>query len=264
MSLVVNEGKTIGVVPRMGSQITANSYNFDVVKEFIYLGTAITTNNDVSLEIKRRVTLANRSYFGFNRQFSSIDLSRATTLPLYKALNLPVLLYGAETWTLSSTDAAALGMFKRKVLRKIFDPVRFGDEHRIRTNREQYKIFNDMFRWFGHVVRMDEGASPRRVFDAVVGGHRQQRRPRTHWKDQAGEALTSLGVTNWRRRSQSIGAYREKSFKAGRSWQDQVLEALTSLGVTNWRRRSQSIDADRERSFKAGRSLILWLLWPHK
>ena len=37
----------------MGSQITANSYNFDVVKEFIYLGTAIKTNNDVSLEIKR-------------------------------------------------------------------------------------------------------------------------------------------------------------------------------------------------------------------
>ena len=55
MGLAVNEGKkkcmlrTSGVVPRMGSQITANSYNFDVVKEFIYLGTAINTNNDVSL-----------------------------------------------------------------------------------------------------------------------------------------------------------------------------------------------------------------------
>ena len=42
MGLVINEDKakymlsTNGVVPRMGSQITANSYNFDVVKEFIY------------------------------------------------------------------------------------------------------------------------------------------------------------------------------------------------------------------------------------
>ena len=42
MDLAINEGKmkymlsTSGVVPRMGSQITANSYNFDVVKEFIY------------------------------------------------------------------------------------------------------------------------------------------------------------------------------------------------------------------------------------
>ena len=60
--------------------------------KFIYLG----TNNDVSLEIKRRVTLANMCYFGLNRQLSSRDLSRATKLTLYKALILPVLLFGAE------------------------------------------------------------------------------------------------------------------------------------------------------------------------
>ena len=61
MGLAVNEGKTknmlptSGVVPRMGSQITANSCNFHVVKEFIYLGTTINTNNDVSLEVKRSI-----------------------------------------------------------------------------------------------------------------------------------------------------------------------------------------------------------------
>ena len=85
MGLAVNEGKTKYMltwgVPRMGSQITANSYNFDVVKEFIYLGTAINTTN-VSLEIKRRVTLAYRCYFGLDRQFSSRDLSRATKLTI--------------------------------------------------------------------------------------------------------------------------------------------------------------------------------------
>ena len=114
----------------MGSQNRANSYNFDVVKEFIYLGTSINTKNDFSLEIKRRVTLANRCYFGLNRQLSSRDLSRATKLTLYKILIVPVLPV--------STDAAALGVFERKVLRKIFGPVRVGDDYRIRTNRELY------------------------------------------------------------------------------------------------------------------------------
>ena len=61
---------TSGDVPRMGSQITANSCNYDVVKEYIYLGFAINTNNDVSQEIKRRVTLTNRCYFGLYRQLS--------------------------------------------------------------------------------------------------------------------------------------------------------------------------------------------------
>ena len=65
--LAANEGKTkymlstSGDVPCMGSQITANCYNFDVVKEFIYLVTAINTNNDVSQQIKRRVMLAKQS-----------------------------------------------------------------------------------------------------------------------------------------------------------------------------------------------------------
>ena len=88
MGLAVNEGKTKYMlstsadVPRMGFQIMANSQNFDVV-------------TDVSQEIKRRVTLVNS--FGLNRQLSSKDLSRATKLTLFKALILPVLLYGAET-----------------------------------------------------------------------------------------------------------------------------------------------------------------------
>ena len=146
---------------------------------------------------------------------SSRDLSRAMKLTLYKALILPVLLYGAEA--LSNTDVAALGVFARKVLLKIFGPVRFSNDYRIRTNRELYELINNVdvakrindqrFRWLGHVVRMDEDAPPRRVFDAVVGGHRRVGRPRTRWKDQVEEA--SNAVTNWRRRAQSRGAWRE-------------------------------------------------------
>ena len=119
---------TSGFLPRTGSQLTANSYNF-----------AINTNNDVSLEIKRRVTLANRCHFGLNMRLSSRVLTRATKLTLYKALILPVLLYCAQAWALSSTDAAALGVFERTVLRKIFGPVRAGDDYRIRTNRKLYE-----------------------------------------------------------------------------------------------------------------------------
>ena len=68
---------------------------------------------------------------------------------------------------------------------------RVGDDYRIRTHLELYEIFNDMnvakriniqrFRLVGHVVRMDEAAPQKRVFDAVIGGHRRQVRPRTRW-----------------------------------------------------------------------------------
>ena len=130
-----------------------------------------------------------------------------------------MLLYGAEAWVVSHTDAAALGVFERKVLDKIFGPVRVGDDYRIRTNQELYELFNDMgvaqriniqrLRWLGHVARMDEDAPAKRVFDAEVSGRRRRRRPCLRWKDQVEGALSSLGVTNWRRRAQSRGAWRE-------------------------------------------------------
>ena len=54
-----------------------------------------------------------------------------------------MLLYGAEAWTLLSTDAAALRVFERKILRKIFGPVRVGDNCHIRFNSELYELLND-------------------------------------------------------------------------------------------------------------------------
>ena len=59
-------------------------------------------------------------------------------------LILPVLLYGTEAWTLLSTDAAALRVFERKVLRKIFGPMRVDADFRIRFNSELYELLNDM------------------------------------------------------------------------------------------------------------------------
>ena len=103
--VLVNEGEikymlsTSRDVRLIDSLITADNYTFDAVKEFIYLGSVVTTKNDVSLEIKSRATLANKSYYALNRQLSSRDFFPTTKLIFYKTFILPVLLYG-EAWTL--------------------------------------------------------------------------------------------------------------------------------------------------------------------
>ena len=102
MHLAVNEGKTKRMLSTtrdvrcIDSQITADNYAFDTVKKFIYLGSSVTTKNDVSLVVLRLITLANMRYYGLIRQFSSRDLSRTAKLILQKTLILPVLLYGAN------------------------------------------------------------------------------------------------------------------------------------------------------------------------
>ena len=42
----------------IGEPVEIDGYNFEVVKDFVYL--CINTDNDISLEIRRRITLANR------------------------------------------------------------------------------------------------------------------------------------------------------------------------------------------------------------
>ena len=42
-----------------------------------------------------------------------------------------------------------------------------------------------------------------------VCGNRRRGRPCIRWKDQIEEALSSIGVTNWRRRARSRGAWKD-------------------------------------------------------
>lgn len=42
------------------SQFQVGNYIFDVVNEFVGLSSVVTSNNDIRLEIKRRINLANR------------------------------------------------------------------------------------------------------------------------------------------------------------------------------------------------------------
>jgi hypothetical protein len=75
--------------------------HFEVVKEFVYLGSLTTPTNDVSLEIQQRIQTANRCFFGLRKHLQSSHLSRRTKFTIHKILIHPVLLYGSETCVLT-------------------------------------------------------------------------------------------------------------------------------------------------------------------
>ena len=86
------------------------------------MGSLVNVNNDDSVEIKKRILWANKSFYGLRRQFRSQFLSIKNEIKLYKTLIRPVLAYGSETWVLSKSDEVILGVFERKILRAIFGP----------------------------------------------------------------------------------------------------------------------------------------------
>jgi len=126
MGLRIDEEKTKYLTTRESKNqqryFQIKNFNFEAVKSFMYLGSLINVNNDNSAEIKKRILMANKGFYGLKRQFRSHFLSIKNKIKLYKTLIRPVLVYGSETWVLSKSDEAILGVFERKILRDIFGP----------------------------------------------------------------------------------------------------------------------------------------------
>jgi len=50
---------------------------------------------------------------------------------------------GSETWVLSKSDEAILGVFERKISRAIFGPTNDNGEWRIKYNNELYTLYKE-------------------------------------------------------------------------------------------------------------------------
>jgi hypothetical protein len=76
----------------VGQSVAIGDKHFEVVKEFVYLGSLMTPTNDVNLEIQRRIQTANRCFFGLHKHLQSSHLSRHTKFTIHKTLIRSVLL----------------------------------------------------------------------------------------------------------------------------------------------------------------------------
>jgi hypothetical protein len=70
----------------------------------------------------------------------NVYLSIKNKVKLYKTLIRSVLAYGYETWVLSKSDEAILGVFERKFFRAIFGPPNYNGEWRIKYSDELYAL----------------------------------------------------------------------------------------------------------------------------
>jgi hypothetical protein len=84
VGLKINEQKTKFMIAArndstiryVGQSVAIGDKHFEVVKEFVYLGSLMTPTNDVSLEMQRRIQTANRCFVGLRKHLQSSQLSR--------------------------------------------------------------------------------------------------------------------------------------------------------------------------------------------
>jgi hypothetical protein len=75
-------------------------------------------------EINSRPNSGNACYHSVHSLLSSRLLHRNIKVKIYKNIILPVVLYGCETWSLTLREEHRLRVFEKRVLRRIFEPMR--------------------------------------------------------------------------------------------------------------------------------------------
>jgi hypothetical protein len=142
---------------------------------------------------------------------SSRLLSKNLKIRIYKAIILPVVLYGCLTWSLTLREEHRLRVFENRVLRRIIGPKRneVTGEWRKLHNEELRDLYSSpsiirimksrRMRWAGHVARMGAKRVAYRLFMGKSEGKRPLRRPKLRWVDNIRMDLGEVGWgdVNW-------------------------------------------------------------------
>ena len=84
------------------------------------MGTTLTHQNYVQVEIKSRLKEGNACYHSVQNLLSSRLLSKITKIEIYRTIIYMLFFYGCETWPLTLREERRLRVFESRMLRRIF------------------------------------------------------------------------------------------------------------------------------------------------
>ena len=92
--------------------ITSWEIDGETVSDFIFLGSKITADGDCSHEIKGCLLLGRKVLTNLHCILKSRDITLPTKVCLVKAMVLPVVMYGCESWTVKKAEHRRIDAFE--------------------------------------------------------------------------------------------------------------------------------------------------------
>ena len=74
------------------------------VTDFIFLGSKISADGDLSHEIKRHLLLGRKAMTNLDSLLKRRDITLPTKVSLVKAMVSPVVMYGCESWVIKKVE----------------------------------------------------------------------------------------------------------------------------------------------------------------
>ena len=115
--------------------------NIEVVENFVYLGSQLCNEGGLEANMKKRVALAGVKFHRLlEKVFKRHEIGLAIMLRLLNAAVMPILLYGSETWNLTTAMENKMNACENRWLRRILR-IKYTDrvsnaEVKVRTGQE--------------------------------------------------------------------------------------------------------------------------------
>ena len=102
LKLNIQKTKIMATGPITSWQIEGETV--ETVTDFIFLGSKSTADGDCSHEIKTPLLLGRKAMTNLVSILKSRDIALPTKVHLVKAMDLPVVMYGSENWTIKKAE----------------------------------------------------------------------------------------------------------------------------------------------------------------
>ena len=197
------------------SKITLQGQTLNTVPNFRYLGSTVSEDGGLEAEMTHRVQAGWRNWKKVSGVLCDKKISGRVKGKVYNTVVRPAMLYGAETWSVKKAHERKLNLVEMRMLRWMcgiskVDRVRNERIREIAKVRDiSAKVQERRLKWYGHVMRREDGYVGRRAMSMEVEGRRKRGRPRRRWMDCVSDDLKEKGLTVndsrnrrvWRRRS---------------------------------------------------------------
>jgi hypothetical protein len=165
--LKINQKKTVCMVISKKKEtpicnVYINGHQIKQVKEFKYLGSWMTSDGKSEKDIKARIGMAKTAYAELKHILTNRHIAMNTRIRVLEGYIWPVMLYGAETWTISKVmrrklEAAEMWFIRR--MRKISWTEKKTNEEVLKTSNTKRKLMQTIrkrqLEFFGHIMRKE-------------------------------------------------------------------------------------------------------------
>ena len=152
----------------------------ETVRDFIFGGSKITADGDCSHEIKRRLLLGRKLMTNLDSILKSRDITLPTKVHLVKAMVLPVVMFGCESWTIKKAECRRIDAFDlwcwRRLLRVPWT-ARKSNQSILKEISPVYSLEGLMLKlklqYFGHLMQRTDSFEKTLMLGKIEGGRRR-------------------------------------------------------------------------------------------